>query len=479
MLTLYNTLTRRKETFTPIEKGKVRFYHCGPTVYWTQHIGNLRGMTMGDLVVRSLRYLGYEVVHVRNYTDVGHMTSDADTGQDKMEKGAVREGLTPQQIADKYIAIFEKDTKAINLLEPTFKPRATEYIDEMIQMVKELYDKGFAYETDLAVYFDVTKFPTYTKLNRQDMEKMKEGAGKAEITDPQKKHVSDFSLWFFKAGAHKNALQTWPSPFSSPLVTNGIGFPGWHIECSAMTRAILGKTIDIHLGGVEHIPVHNTNEIAQSESANGVTFVDYWLHNEHLLINEGKMAKSEGTGYALSEITNKGYDPLVLRYFFLTAHYRSQQNFTWEALDGAKKAFSDLGLMVAGWRESGRTQVTPEKLEKVDVFRKRFVEALENDINIPEALAVVWETAKSNIPSPDKYDLIMDFDQVLGLKLNEQLAISNEQLEIPEEIQKLIDKRNQLRKAKKFAEADDVRKKLDEQGFVLEDSSKGTAVKMK
>jgi len=478
MLQLYNTLTRRKEIFTPIEKGKVRFYHCGPTVYWIQHIGNLRAMTMGDLLVRTLRYLGYEVTHVRNYTDVGHMTSDADTGEDKMEKGVKREGLRPKEIADKYIAQFENDTKALNLLDPTYKPRATEYVDQMIQMVKKLLDKRFAYTTDLAVYFDVSKFPHYTQLNRQDMEKMKTGAGKADVTDGKKKSPVDFALWFFKAGTHKNALQTWPSPFFSPLVTNGQGFPGWHIECSVMSKALLGNTLDIHLGGVEHIPVHNTNEIAQSESANGIKFVNYWLHNGHLLVDEGKMAKSEGTGYSLQEIIDKGYDPLVLRYFFLTAQYRSQQNFTWDALDGAKKALHDLRGMVASWRESDRTQLTAENLKKVDVFRKRFVESLENDLNIPGALSIVWEMAKSNIPSPDKYDLIMDFDEVLGLDLAKYETEDNEhETELPEDIQQLIAKRNLLRQEKNFQEADSVRKEIEEKGYTLEDTSRGTVVK--
>ena len=247
MLQLYNTLTRKKDEFVPIEKGKVRFYHCGPTVYWTQHIGNLRGMMMGDLLVRTLRYLGYEVIHVRNYTDVGHMTSDADTGEDKMEKGVKREKLSPKEVADKYILQFEQDTKALNLLEPTNKPRATQYVPQMIEMVGELLKKGYAYTTDLAVYFDVSKFSSYTELNKQDIKKMKEGAGKAEVTDPKKKSPLDFALWFFKAGTHKDALQTWSSPFFSSLITNGEGFPGWHIECSAMSRSLLGNTIDIHL----------------------------------------------------------------------------------------------------------------------------------------------------------------------------------------------------------------------------------------
>ena len=294
---LFNTLSRSKEEFIPISQGRVLFYHCGPTVYWTQHIGNLRGMMMGDLLRRSLEFCGYVVKHVRNYTDVGHLTSDSDTGEDKMEKGAKREGMTPEKIAKKYIDIFESDTKALNLLEPTFKPRATEYIAQMIDIISVLLEKGFAYTTDLAVYFDVTKFSTYTQLSHQQMDKIQEGAGKADVSDPRKIHAADFALWFFKAGVHSNALQVWKSPFQSLLVRDGVGFPGWHIECSAMSKALLGTTIDIHLGGVEHIPVHHTNEIAQSEGASGAPFVHYWLHNEHLLAGDKKMAKSEGTGF--------------------------------------------------------------------------------------------------------------------------------------------------------------------------------------
>ncbi|MCK5084921.1 MAG: cysteine--tRNA ligase, partial [Candidatus Pacebacteria bacterium] len=339
---LYNTLTRKIEKFKPIEKNVVKLYHCGPTVYWTQHIGNLRGMFCADLAVRTLSYLGYKVKHVRNYTDVGHLTSDEDAGEDKMEKGARREGLDPAEIAEKYIRIFEQDTQELNILEPTIKPRATKHIQEMIDMTQTLINKGYAYRTDLAVYFDVSKAKNYTKLSRQILEKNIQGAGKSEISDPQKKHPSDFALWFFRAGAHKNALQYWPSPFSSSLVENGQGFPGWHIECSAMSKKYLGNTLDIHMGGIEHIPVHHTNEIAQSESANGVKFANYWLHNEHLLVDNKKMAKSEGTSHSLLEIKEKEFNPLSLRYLFLTAHYRSKLNFTWKSLKASENALNKL-----------------------------------------------------------------------------------------------------------------------------------------
>lgn len=467
---LYNTLTRSLEDFVPLNQGRVTFYHCGPTVYWTQHIGNLRGMTMGDILVRSLRRFGYEVAHVRNYTDVGHLTSDADTGEDKMEKGARREGLSPDAIAEKYIGIFEADTKALNLVEPNFKPRPSTLIPEIIEMVRTLMQKGYAYTTDFAVYFDVSKFPGYTKLSRQKLAENKAGAGKGEAEDPGKKHFSDFALWIFKKGSHANALQTWDSPW-------GVGFPGWHIECSVMAKKYLGVTVDIHMGGVEHIPIHHTNEIAQSESANGAPFVRYWLHNEHLVVNGEKMAKSQGTGLTVAKVRERGIDPLALRYFYLTAHYRTRQNFTWEALKGAQSALTELRMAVASLTSlaAERTSVSAEKLAKVDALRARFDAALGNDLNTAAALAVVWETVKSNIPSQDKRDLIGDFDEVLGLRLSE--AQEAAPVEIPEEIRALIDRREALRSEKKFAASDAVRDELLAKGYEVEDTPAGPRVK--
>lgn len=469
---LYNTLTRSVEEFIPLEEGKVKFYHCGPTVYWTQHIGNLRGMTMGDILVRTMRRFGYAVSHVRNYTDVGHMTSDADTGEDKMEKGAKREGLSPDKIAEKYIGIFESDTRALNLIEPTAKPRPSKLIPEIISMVRTLLDKGFAYVTDFAVYFDVSKFPDYTKLSRQKLEENKAGAGKGDADDPQKKHFSDFALWILKKGAHANALQTWDSPW-------GAGFPGWHIECSVMAKKFLGDSIDLHMGGVEHIPIHHTNEIAQSEAANGVPFVRYWLHNEHLVVNQEKMAKSQGTGLSVAEVREKGIDPLALRYFYLTAHYRTRQNFTWEALQGAATALSEFRKIVTTLKSKAaeRNTVSDEKVIKVDEFRKKFDEALENDLNTAAALAVVWEVLKSNISSQDKLDLILDFDEVLGLRLSEVAA--GEDVQIPDDVKKLLATREEYRNARKFAESDKVRDELLSLGYVIEDTSRGPIVKKK
>ncbi len=463
---LYNTLSRKLEEFKPLKDKKVLFYHCGPTVYWVQHIGNLRAMVEADLIRRSLLYLGYDVTFVRNYTDVGHLTSDADEGVDKMEKGAKREGLTPQEIANKYIRLFEKDTKALNILEPSHKPRASQYIEGMIKMIQSLLEKKYAYITSHAVYFEVSKFSNYNRLNRQKLDLNIKGKGKGAAEDPEKKHFADFSLWFFKKGAHQNALQTWTSPW-------GEGFPGWHIECSVMAKELLGNTIDIHMGGVEHIPVHHTNEIAQSESANGVTFVNYWLHNEHLNVNDAKMAKSQGTGFTLKEIVDKGFNPLVLRYFYLSAHYRSKQNFTWEALTAASEALKKLRNVVLELRhQTGRTILSEEKLSKINIYQLQFKEFLSNDFQIPQVLAITWEMLKSSIPSSDKLDLLLQFDQVLGLRLNEVIKE-----EIPEEVVRLANEREKARKAKDFQKSDEIRKKIHTLGYEIEDTFEGFKLK--
>lgn len=463
-LYLYNTLTRKKEEFKPIEKGEIKLYHCGPTVYWTQHIGNLRGMACADLAVRTLRYLGYNVKHVRNYTDVGHLASDEDEGEDKMEKGARREGKSPNEIAEKYIKIFEKDTNDLNIVEPNVKPRATEHIKEMISMTQELISRGYTYTTDLAVYFDISKAKDYTKLSGQKLEKNIQGAGKGEVSDSQKKDGADFALWFFRAGKHKNALQYWPSPFSSPLVQNGEGFPGWHIECSAMSKKYLGDTLDIHMGGIEHIPVHHTNEIAQSEAANGVKFVNYWLHNGHLLVNDRKMAKSEGTGYSVAEVKEKGFNPLALRYFFLQAHYRSKQNFTWEAIEAAQ---SGLGHLYNQVRELGNEKGKVDKS-----YKDKFINAIGDDLNIPQALAVVQELLKSELPKNIKLATVLDFDEILGLNLNK---LSKKE-ELPDEILKLSEEREKARTEKNWEESDRLRGEIEKKGYIVEDIKDGMRV---
>lgn len=455
---IYNTLSRSLEEFKPQKDSEVLFYHCGPTVYWVQHIGNLRAMTWADLIKRSFQYLDYKVKFVRNYTDVGHLTSDSDEGEDKMEKGAKREGKSPQEIADKYISIFEKDTRDLNILDPDFKPRASEYIKEMQEMIKKLIEGGYAYVTDLAVVYDVSKFPHYNKLNRQKMDLNVKGAGRGAIEDPQKKHFADFNLWVFKKGAHQNALQTWDSPW-------GEGFPGWHIECSVMAKSLLGETIDVHMGGVEHIPVHHTNEIAQSEAANGKPFVSYWLHNEHLNVDSAKMAKSQGTGYTLKEIVDRGFNPTDLRYFFLGAHYRSKQNFTFVALKGSATGLRNLKEVVSQLRQ--KVKIVPP-VDKNNEFYGRFVESLMNDFEIPQALAVTWELAKSETPEDKKLALILDFDRVLGLNLKESVSF-----EIPEEVERLAEMRLEAKRSGDYDKADQLREEIRKKGFEVEDFKDG------
>jgi len=457
---IFNTLTKQEETFTPLSAGRVSFYHCGPTVYWTQHIGNMRGMILADLIRRSFAYLHYDVSYVRNYTDVGHLTGDndgdADTGEDRMEKASKRENKSPEDIANFYITQFEQDTAALNILPATEKPKATEYIKEMQDMVQVLLDKGIAYQTPLAIYFDTSKTKDYYALSGQSAEALRNEAGQGDVSDREKRNPTDFALWFFKVGVHKRALQTWTNPFSETE-----GFPGWHIECSTMAKKLLGDTIDLHMGGIEHIPIHHTNEIAQSECANDTKFVNYWLHNEHLLVDGSKMSKSEGTGYALSEITDKGYSPLDLRYFFLQAHYRSKQNFTWEALEAAQRARTRL---------VGKLAKMDTAVGNVDTeYKKRFTRALEADFGLPEALAVTFDVLKSDLDSSDKKATILDFDQVLGLNLEKEEAPSD----IPAEITQLADERAQARADKDWARSDELRDQIASFGYEVKDTPNG------
>lgn len=453
---LFNTLSREKETFTSITPEKVSIYQCGPTVYWTQHIGNMRAMAMADILVRMFRYEGFEVTFVRNYTDVGHMTSDEDLGEDKMEKGARREGKTPTEIAEKYIDIFEQDLASINTLTPNHRPKATAYVPQMIAFIEKLIEKDFAYVTPLAVYFDISKAKDYTRLSHQDLEKNIEDAGHGSVSDPEKRNSADFAIWFFKAGAHEHALQTWANTFSDKE-----GFPGWHIECSAMIRSLMGDTIDIHMGGIEHISIHHTNEIAQSEALTGKPLAHYWMHNEHLLVDGKKMSKSEGTSYAIEHIKEKGFNPLSLRYLFLNSHYKSKQNFTWEALQGAETSLQKLQHHIGA--ETGTVNET---------YRSRFVEFITDDLNIPQALALAWEVAKDTTLSPaDKTATLLDFDKVFGLKLAYQVPE-----EIPENIKALARKREDARKAKNWAESDKIRDEVRTLGYEIADFPEGPKV---
>lgn len=465
MLNLYNTLSRKKEEFKPITSGKIGVYHCGPTVYWTQHIGNMRSVVIVDFARRAFMYDGFDVTLVRNYTDVGHLTGDnigdADTGEDRMEKASKRENITPDEIAQKYIDVYNRDINLLNTLPPTHAPRATEYIGDMILMIEELLKTGHAYITDQAVYFDVSTYPEYTKLSGQKLDQLEEGVGHGTVSDKNKKNPQDFSLWFFKTGAHANAIQTWESPFPSPLVENGRGFPGWHIECSAMSKHYLGPTFDIHMGGIEHIPIHHTNEIAQSVCANHADFVHYWLHNEHLVVDDKKMSKSEGTSYTLTDIIDKGFNPLALRYFFTQSHYRSKQNFTWEGLTAAQTA---LERLYAQYESLG------DSIGEIDQkYKDKFTDSINDDINIPQAVAVAWDLLKDVSVSPaDKKATLLDFDKVLGLEFDKIVKI-----EIPDEVTKIAEEREIARANKDFNKSDELRDKIKSLGFEVKDDANG------
>ena len=472
MLKLYNTLTKTLEDFVPLHPPKVGLYTCGMTVYDYAHIGHGRKYVGDDILRRVLTRFGYEVTHVQNVTDVGHLVSDADEGEDKLEKGAKKIGKTVWEVAEFFTKNFYDSMDQLNILRPTVIGKATEHIPEQIALIKKLLAKGMAYDTPEAVYFDVTKFDGYGSLFGQKLEEKNVAVREHVKTGEHKKHPADFALWFKRVGRFEDHVMHWESLF-------GDGFPGWHIECSAMAMKYLGDTIDIHTGGTEHMAVHHPNEIAQSEGATGKQFVRYWIHHGHLMIDGAKMSKSLGNIVSVDDVVKKGFDPLALRYFYFTAHYKKPMNFTWEALGGAAKALKELKEHVSSIKShvSERTTLSSDKLKKVDAYREKFDEALGNDLNIPQALAVVWEVVKSNIPSQDKYDLLIDFDEVLGLELsaiNDLPRNSGQELSaIPEEIKNLTQKREALRKEKKFAEADTVRKQIEEKGYMVEDTPEG------
>ncbi len=468
MLSLYNTLTKKVEEFTPIDPPHVGLYTCGMTVYDYAHIGHGRKYTGDDILRRILMRLGYDVKHVQNVTDVGHLVSDADEGDDKLEKGAKKSGKTVWEVADYFTKHFYDSMDKLNILRPTIVCKATDHISEQIALVQKLVDKGFAYDTPEAVYFDISKFPEYGKLFGQSISEKKVAVREEVKTGEHKKHPADFALWFKRVGRFADHTMHWDSPW-------GDGFPGWHIECSAMSMKYLGDTIDIHTGGIDHIPVHHPNEIAQSEAATGKPFVRFWVHHAFLKVDGRKMSKSLGNFYTVEDVEKRGFDPLALRYFYLTAHYRKSLNFTWEALQGAQRSLNELRAQFSIFNSqfSKRSTLSQEKLKKIEDFRKNFDEAISNDLNMPQALAVVWEAVKSNIPSPDKYDLLMNFDEVLGLNL----ASSEEKIEVPEEIFQLAKQREMLRTQLKFSEADEIRKQIEEKGFEVEDTSEGPRVK--
>ena len=452
---LYNTATRQVDEFKPL--GEVtNIYICGPTVYDYSHLGHARTYTNSDILVRTLNWLNFKTKVVMNITDVGHLTSDADSGEDKVAKKAKAEQKTAWQIAEFYEADFWQMIKLLNILQPDLVTKATGYIKQMIDLIVRLEKKGFTYDTSDGIYFDTSKFASYGQMARLDLANLKAGA-RVEV-NKEKKNITDFALWKFTPAGVKREME-WDSPW-------GKGFPGWHIECSAMSMVHLGETLDIHTGGVDHIPVHHTNEIAQSEAASGKPFVNFWFHSNILEVDGQKMSKSLKNFWRLNDVVDKGFEPLALRYLFLTAHYRTKMNFTEGSLASGAEAYRKLKSMVASWQGvKGRTQLSEEKLSKVQEYSIQFKSAIEDDLNLPQALAVVWAMVKSNIPETDKNELIADWDQVLGLNLTEPVKKKS----VPKDVQTLINQRESLRKEGKYKEADKLREQIEAKGFKIED----------
>ena len=452
----YNTLTKKKELFVPIEKGKVRMYSCGPTVYKNATIGNMRTNLFQDTLRRVLRYNGYELKHAMNITDVGHLVSDGDEGEDKMLKSAREEHKTPLQIAEYYTKLFFNDLERLNIETPEIVCKATDHIKEMLELVQKIMERGYAYETSTAIYFDVSKLDEYGILSGVNLREQKAGA-RVEV-DPEKRNPYDFALWI---KAPENHLMKWDSPW-------GPSYPGWHIECSAMSTKYLGEVFDIHTGGIDLIPTHHENEIAQSKGACGKIPAHYWMHGEYLLINGGKMSKSLGNVYLLDDIINRGYDPLVYRLFNFSCHYRGKLNFTWEGIEAASVA---LDRLRDGYQKhlAGNAEVSDEIINDME---NRFHQAINDDLNMPLAMSVVWEAVKYADKSPKIAKLLEKFDTVLGIKITEK----KEQEAIPEEILELVEQRKKARQEKNWAESDRLRDLISEKGYVVKDTKEGMEV---
>ena len=463
---LYNTAARQIEELRPIEPGKIRIYCCGPTVYSYQHVGNLKTYLFEDILVRSLRFAGYDVKHVMNITDVGHLTSDADEGEDKMALAMRREKKRSSEIADFYTAQFFRDCAQLNIIKPDIVCRATDHIPDMIALIERIQKNGFTYISNGNVYFDVTKFANYGSLARLDLEQLKAGA-RIEV-DQNKRGPFDFVLWFTKSKFENQELQ-WDSPF-------GRGYPGWHIECSAMSMRHLGEEIDIHCGGIDHIPVHHTNEIAQSEAATGKPWVRLWIHGAFMQINAEKMSKSKGNTILVEDILARGLNPLVYRYLALTTHYRSQLNFTWPVVENAGKALEKLKTSVLSVKEKAAAPAS-QLTEAGNRFSVEFSAAVRDDLNTPRAMATVAAALNDKLLTPaEKLALLYGFDQVLGLGL---AAWAPETVELTPELKDLLDQRRQARDAKDWAAADEIRARLAEKGFVVKDSAAGAVLQRK
>jgi len=451
MLRFFDTYTRTLRDFEPLNGPAVGMYTCGPTVYDYAHIGNLRTYIFEDLLRRVLVFNGYAVKHVMNITDVGHLTSDADSGEDRMEKGSRRTGRSAWEIAAMYTEAFQADLRRLNINEPHVWCRATDHIAEQIDFIREIEARGFTYRTSDGLYFDTSRVDDYGYLARLNTEGLQAGA---RVEMAEKRHPTDFALWKFSAPGEKRQME-WASPW-------GTGFPGWHIECSAMAARYLGPYFDIHCGGEDHIMVHHPNEIAQTQARHGTRLANFWMHGYFLQIDSSRMGKSMGNFLRVQTLIDEGYEPLVWRFFCLGAHYRSKLNFNWEALEGARAALNRLRAAVLGWPADA---AAPDA-----AFVARFTDAVNDDLNLPRALAVTWELVRSDLPSGVRHATMGVFDRILGLDL---LTWKPEAVAIPAEVQAVLDARALARKERRWADADALRAKARDLGFEIEDTPQG------
>ncbi len=460
MIKLFNTLTSKKEEFKPLKDKKVGLYTCGPTVYNYAHLGNLRTYIFEDVLKRTLLYNGYKVKHVMNITDVGHLTGDRDMGEDKMVKEAKKEGKSAWQIAEFYTKAFKKDMQRLNVIPPDIWCKATDNIQEQIDLIKILEQKGYTYKTSDGIYFDTSKVKDYTKLSHQKLSELQEGARVEK--NPEKKNPTDFALWKFSPKDQKRQME-WDSPW-------GVGFPGWHIECSAMSMKYLGNELDIHCGGIDHINVHHTNEIAQSEAATGKKFFNYWVHGAFLNLAGGvKMAKSDENFLTLGNaFVKKGINPLVYRFASFQTHYRKPMEYSDKSVAAAQNGLEHLYNQI---RSLGK------KKGKVNQeFKNKFLAAIDDDLNMPQALAVVQEVLKSDLSDADKLATVLDFDQVLGLDL---AKVVKEKIKIPKAVSTLVKQREKARQDKDWQKSDELRDKINDLGYLVEDTNEGPKINKK
>ena len=459
---LYNTLSRNIEQFRASGKD-VNMYTCGPTVYHYAHIGNLRTYIMEDILEKTLNYIGYNVKRVMNITDVGHLSSDADTGEDKMLKGAKREHTSVLEIAKRYTEAFKSDCEKLNIKWPDTVVPATSCIEDYIKFINKLIENGYAYQSGGNVYFDTSKLNNYYKLTNHEIDSLKEAVREDVEIDTNKKNKTDFVLWFTKSKFDSQELK-WDSPW-------GLGYPGWHLECSVISLKYLGEHLDIHCGGVDNIFPHHTNEIAQSEAYLGHKWCNYWFHSEHLNDSTGKMSKSKGEFLTVSLLEEKGYDPIIYRFFCLQSHYRKQLLFTYDNLDIARNAYNKLVSRINQLKEDG--DIVDYQIEK---YKNLFKEALENDLNTANALTVLYDVLKSGLNDSSKIYLIKDFDRVLSLNLFEKKEIDDN---LKLYIEDMIEKRNQAKANKNYDLADEIRNQLQNEGIILKDTRLGTEYEIK